>query len=219
MGRPTTIEDQKILDAAREVFLEKGISATTEEVAQRAGISQGSIFKHFKSKQVLFLAAMKAARDREDWVKFLKERSQEVGLRQALTELGVTILAFLSQILPLVLQSWSNRGEFGLPEGMDSGRSGPAQAMGEIVEFLEGEMRAGRLRSQDPWFVMRAFSGSLQGYVLMKLILKHPLPRAWTPEEYVRGIVDTLWFGIGPEPGAPAKQNRAVKPPAKARDR
>ena len=50
MARPTVIRDEQILDAARIVFLERGVLATTAEVAQRAQVSEGSLFKRFKTK-------------------------------------------------------------------------------------------------------------------------------------------------------------------------
>mgnify|MGYP001134528590 CR=1 FL=1 len=58
MARPTSIDDDQILTAARAVFLEHGIRGTTLEVAQRAGVSEGSIFKRWKTKEELFHAAM-----------------------------------------------------------------------------------------------------------------------------------------------------------------
>ena len=58
MARPTSIKDETIVAAAREVFLERGIQATTAEVAERAGVSEGSVFKRFKTKSELFRAAM-----------------------------------------------------------------------------------------------------------------------------------------------------------------
>ena len=47
-----------ILSAARAVFLERGAMGTTSEVAARAGVSEGTIFNRFKSKEMLFRAAM-----------------------------------------------------------------------------------------------------------------------------------------------------------------
>jgi hypothetical protein len=41
MARPVTISDEQILDAARAVFTEKGPRATTAEIAERAGVSEG----------------------------------------------------------------------------------------------------------------------------------------------------------------------------------
>ncbi|MEV7010906.1 TetR/AcrR family transcriptional regulator [Streptosporangium sp. NPDC051022] len=49
----------RILAAAEEVFAEKGPSASTEEVAARAGVAIGTVFKHFPTKQDLLRAIMK----------------------------------------------------------------------------------------------------------------------------------------------------------------
>ncbi|MEO6418509.1 MAG: helix-turn-helix domain-containing protein, partial [Polyangiaceae bacterium] len=57
-GRPPTISDDRLLEAAREVFLARGIRATTAEVAERAHVSEGTIFHRYKTKDALFSAAM-----------------------------------------------------------------------------------------------------------------------------------------------------------------
>ncbi|WP_326821849.1 TetR/AcrR family transcriptional regulator [Streptosporangium sp. NBC_01756] len=49
----------RILAAAAAVFAEKGPSASTDEVAVRAGLAIGTVFKHFPTKQALLQAIMK----------------------------------------------------------------------------------------------------------------------------------------------------------------
>jgi AcrR family transcriptional regulator len=49
----------RILAAAEEVFAEQGPAASTEEVAARAGLAIGTIFRHFPTKQELLRAIMK----------------------------------------------------------------------------------------------------------------------------------------------------------------
>ena len=51
-GRPPTITSERLLDVARDVFLECGIRATTQDVAERAGVSEGVLFHRFKSKDI-----------------------------------------------------------------------------------------------------------------------------------------------------------------------
>ena len=47
---------EEILQAAREVFAEKGfLAATMEEIAQRAGFSKGAIYFYFRSKEEILL--------------------------------------------------------------------------------------------------------------------------------------------------------------------
>ena len=49
----------RILAAAEEVFTEQGASASTEEVARRAGVAIGTVFRHFPAKDDLLRAIMK----------------------------------------------------------------------------------------------------------------------------------------------------------------
>src|ERR1700712_5027520 len=50
---------QELLDAALDLFVEKGFAATrSEEVAARAGVSKGTLFLYFQSKEELFKAVV-----------------------------------------------------------------------------------------------------------------------------------------------------------------
>ncbi|HWP11684.1 MAG TPA: TetR/AcrR family transcriptional regulator [Ramlibacter sp.] len=50
----------ELLDAALDLFVEKGFAATrAEEVAARAGVSKGTLFLYFPSKEDLFKAAVR----------------------------------------------------------------------------------------------------------------------------------------------------------------
>jgi TetR/AcrR family transcriptional regulator len=50
----------ELLAAALELFVEKGYAATrVEEVAQRAGVSKGTLFLYFSSKEELFKAVVR----------------------------------------------------------------------------------------------------------------------------------------------------------------
>lgn len=54
-GKKMTPKKQSIMDAAIELMAEKGYDgASTSEIAQKAGVSEASIFKHFKTKKNLF---------------------------------------------------------------------------------------------------------------------------------------------------------------------
>ena len=52
---------QELLNAALELFVEKGFSATrSEEVAARAGVSKGTLYLYFPSKEELFKAVVRS---------------------------------------------------------------------------------------------------------------------------------------------------------------
>lgn len=53
MARPLT-KKSEVIDAALALFMRKGIKATTtRDIALRAGISEGTIYRHFESKEEL----------------------------------------------------------------------------------------------------------------------------------------------------------------------
>ncbi|MFQ5709598.1 MAG: TetR/AcrR family transcriptional regulator [bacterium] len=53
MARPLT-KKSELIDAALALFMRKGIKATTtRDIALRAGISEGTIYRHFESKDEL----------------------------------------------------------------------------------------------------------------------------------------------------------------------
>jgi Bacterial regulatory proteins, tetR family len=58
MARTPKITNEAILAVAQQLFLEQGEKASTLEIANKAGISEASIFKRFATKQALFLAAI-----------------------------------------------------------------------------------------------------------------------------------------------------------------
>lgn len=52
---------EALLDAARRVFAERGYGpASVEEIARTAGVSVGSVYVHFTSKEALFTALLEA---------------------------------------------------------------------------------------------------------------------------------------------------------------
>lgn len=56
-GEQMTEKQTRILRSAVEVFAEKGYSgAATSEIAQRAGVAEGTIFRHYKTKKDLLFS-------------------------------------------------------------------------------------------------------------------------------------------------------------------
>src|SRR5262245_31041477 len=129
MARTPVITDEQILDAARQVFLERGFGATTAEVARRAGVAEGSVFKRFPTKHKLFSSAMFPSVVEPRWVARLDERIGHGEVRSHLREIGVEVLEFFRQIIPLMMMSWSNPGPDGLPELLSQPNPPPLVAM------------------------------------------------------------------------------------------
>ena len=64
----------ELLDAALDLFVEKGYAATrSEEVAARAGVSKGTLYLYFENKEELFKAVV-----RENMVRHQTEGAEEI---------------------------------------------------------------------------------------------------------------------------------------------
>lgn len=202
MARPVSIKDETIIEAARQVFLERGIKATTAEVAERAGISEGTIFKRYKSKVDLFRAAMGEHLTQPDWTRQLLARVGQGRIEDNLFDIGMGVIAFFRELMPLMMMSWSNPAPNGLPGPLAGPNPPPMRALKLLTGYFEAEMREGRLRRQDAEIVARTFLGGLNNFVFFEVLYRahNELPLA--AETYVRGLVQLLWAGIAPIPHA-----------------
>ena len=203
-GRPPVISDERLLDTARNVFLEHGIRATTAEVALRARISEGTIFHRFKSKDALFRAAMRV---QPETMAALAEsfmpRVGEPDLRAAIVELANRVIELVRLVLPLAMMSWSNPSSDYSIEKMvnrQAALDGPRRA---LVAFLQGEMDAGRLLPSNVQVMSRLFVGGLKDYCMTEL-LQPDDPLRPPAAAFVDGLVDLLF----PPPPAPRPVRR-----------
>jgi AcrR family transcriptional regulator len=194
MARPIHIDDKRLLAIARALFLEKGAAATTEEIARRAGIAQGSIFRRYKTKEELFHAAMLS--EPPEWIANLQERARTLDLPDALIQTGLEIIAFQRKVLPVMVVTWTHRKTFVAPRGFGGPEAFPGRAGAELIAFFGTQIQAGKLRARNPMELAAAYMGALASYVLIELVRgKHPLPA----EQFVEGFVRLLWSGIRPE--------------------
>jgi AcrR family transcriptional regulator len=56
----------RLVEAAREVFREQGYDASLDEVAKRAGVGPGTLYRHFPNRDALLDAIMQSWVDRVD---------------------------------------------------------------------------------------------------------------------------------------------------------
>jgi len=202
MARPKSIDDEQILEAAREVFLEEGIQATTAEIAERAGISEGTIYRRFSTKHELFVAAMDIPHPPQ-WVRTLREVDEDDDLREALEQISLEAIAFFEEIIPKITMVICNLGEEQLFQS--ESEAPPLRALKPTIRFFERERSRGRIRGCDPEITARMFLGSLFHFAFSQVIGINdflPMPR----ETYARGIVDNLLEGLRapPTPAADA---------------
>ena len=217
MGRPASISDEQILEAARAVFLEHGVQSSAAEIARRAGVSEGTIFRRFATKHELFMAAM-GVDEEPAWLRRVEqptELADQQDLEATLRELGHEMLDFFDELIPRAsaIRSAMGHEQATAPTGSrddDVPCGPPRRGLKAMTNFLYRHQRAGLLRPCDPEIAARLFLGAMHHYAYWDYIGFNdfmPMPRP----TYVRGVVDALIRGLAPMPLAPPHR-RAAEP-------
>lgn len=129
----------RVLDAAEQVFADRGTGASTEEIARQAGVGVGTVFRHFPTKAALLEAV---------FVGRLTRLGEQAAALSASEEPGPAFFTFIA----LVVDQASSKNAFAdalaaagvNAQAVASGVSGEfAEAM---TALLSNAQRAGAVR-------------------------------------------------------------------------
>jgi AcrR family transcriptional regulator len=154
---------RQILDGARTVFLAQGFDAASMgEIARVAGVSKGTLYVYFDSKERLFQEIVQEqCRSQAEQVFALDSEDHDVAT--VLTRLGRDFLRFLCRpnaVSPLrTVISIADR----MPEvGKTFYETGPAFGIARVAHYLEDQVAAGVLAIDDCELAAAQFLDSCQ---------------------------------------------------------
>lgn len=181
---------QQILEGARKVFLHKGFEGSSmQDVAREAGVSKGTLYVYFDSKEAVFAAIVGRECGRmQDTVRRIGTASGDV--REELAQIGRNILASLMADEVIA----SMRMMIGAAERFPTlahrvYEAGPRGLKQALEEYLEMRARSGDLAVEDPVDSAALFVDMLvSGLQRRALLMKPPL----SPEEVERHITRRL---------------------------
>ena len=125
-GRRKQARPAELLQAALDLFVEKGYAATrVEEIAARAGVSKGTLFLYFASKEDLFKAVV-----RDTIASHLNEWQQELAAFNGSS----------TELLTACLQAWCERMVLTKASGVTKLMFSEAQNFPEVAHFYEQEV-------------------------------------------------------------------------------
>jgi AcrR family transcriptional regulator len=148
-GRPSKGAREAILTAALEVIGEQGLARlTTREVARRAGVSEASVFYHYRDKVSLLQAVTLAALEPLKALDLDPAAGQSArSLSQTLLAIGTALEGFFDGALPILEMVQADpaiRTEFA--HRLSRGNYGPHRGVGFVSEHLGGMVDLGRVR-------------------------------------------------------------------------
>jgi AcrR family transcriptional regulator len=161
-GRPPAGGREAILAAALRLLRERGIArVTSREVAALAGVSEASVFYHYKDRAGLLQAVFEHGLEP---LQALASRGGLAGadLHDVLTRYAHTLDGFLDQALPVMAAAQSDTAlRDAMAAYMTEQDLGPHRGVGALVDSLAAEQAAGRVRTGvDPRAVAMLFVGA-----------------------------------------------------------
>ena len=162
---------QQILDGARRVFLAQGFDgASMGEIARAAGVSKGTLYVYFDSKEKLFEALTHSERSSLAEVLFSLDEDEE-DLSVVLKRLGVSLLEHM--IAPDHISSV--RMVIGAADKFPSFaqsfyEAGPACGASRLQAYLDRRVAAGRLAVADTGLAAEQFLNLCSAGILKRAL-------------------------------------------------
>ena len=167
-----TAKRQQLMDGARRVFLEHGFDgASVGDIVRAAGISKGTLYAYFPSKEKLFETLVFEDKRKQAEVVCLLDESDEDIVR-VLTKLGTSLVDMLGkpEHLALVRIVIGAAGKF--PEiGRAFYEAGPRYGIDRLAQYLRKMTEKGVLNVPDAELGARQFLALCKAGCHVQLLL------------------------------------------------
>lgn len=190
----------KILEAAVEIFSTKGYSASsTSEIAQKAGVAEGTIFRHYKTKKDLLLSIvgpimtkMVAPLFMRDFVKQVIHTNYE-NFEDFLRSIILNRMEFVRKNLPIIkimLHEIPFHDEL-KTQIIDDVASKIGEQFSTIIKHYQ---QKGQIIELPSMSVIRLCVTTIIGFLLSRYLL---LPdKDWDDEQEIRITIDFIMHGL-----------------------
>jgi AcrR family transcriptional regulator len=198
---------QEVLEAARELFFERGYRGTTiQEIAARAGYSKRTVYLDFLNKDELFIAV--CAEGGELILGDLERvRDADPPLVEAVDRMLETFVAFsrehdgyfrmiFSEATPEIVANCSPALRAQVAELERA-------CLQVLVGCVERAVAEGLIGPVDPWDVAGILVGTATGIILLSMGGSQTVYSLKTREVLVRQAVHAYWLGLRVQGAAP----------------
>jgi TetR/AcrR family transcriptional repressor of mexJK operon len=222
-ARDVLLREQRLLDVATELFLERGFKrASMDEIARRAGASKQTLYARYPSKSALFEAIVE--RKSTQIFEAIGPLSDEAPIRETLIRFGVT---FLDRILTPEARGLHRVVTAECVEFPELGelfwKLGPGRMHARLAEYLETQRVSGLIQCESCTRAVESLMGLLVSPILLRTNLGLPTPHtrsqaqraAWathTVDLFLRSVQNET--GAGAHSAAHAKHPRTRQPPS-----
>ena len=193
----TKMREQQILDAALKVFSGKGFAeATTTEIAQEAGVAEGTIYNYYRSKRELLIAVVKTFIMTESFLNIFEQAGETdyptfltAVMNNRMDFIGDTEKSRLLLLMSEILRDPELRAIYD--------RQVIKPVMNQMEKYLEIKAVKGDFRSVNTGVVTRALGGMVLGMLLLTLLEGESSPLKSMPRQNLAAeMVQLVMKGI-----------------------
>jgi AcrR family transcriptional regulator len=190
VSKPAVEETRlRILTATRELYALKGSrGTTTREVAERAGVNEATLFRHFGTKQQLLSAMLDHFTESSSYIHAIEALKEIAGLEAQLHALGLAAIETMKRKEDIMKVGMAE--EISNPDGLACAWRAPVEARMAVTNFMREKIESGELRG-DPEPLARVFMSLFFAYVMARKLWNEPDQ----PEDAVRLCVDIFLNG------------------------
>ena len=191
----------ELMSAALDLFVERGFAATRlDEVAARAGVSKGTLYLYFSSKEELFKAVIRSGivpliERGERLLNDHRGTSAEL-LREIVfnwwASVGTTQLGGIPKLMFSECRNFPEIGKFYYEEVISRGHL-------LVQSVLERGMKSGEFRPMDANYAMRMILAPLVYLLLWRHSFDFCDSKRVDPEKYLDQHLDMVVNGLGPD--------------------
>ncbi|MDG2521466.1 TetR/AcrR family transcriptional regulator [Caulobacter segnis] len=175
-GQIDEAKTEAILDAAADVFAERGLAAPMEAIARRAGVSKQTLYNRYRSKNDLVRALVIQKSDQI--IGSLHARDAAAPPREVLADFARNMLNLANSKSPVFLRTIiQSAGE--MPDlAQEVFEAGPLRSRLELAAYLAEQTRLGRLSAAEPEQAAEFFAGMVTGQRQLRALLGLNKPMA-----------------------------------------
>ncbi|MFG2500004.1 TetR/AcrR family transcriptional regulator [Streptomyces sp. NPDC048441] len=191
----------RILDAAHDLMLTIGLArATTKEIAKAAGCSEAALYKHFASKEELFVGVLQERLPRlGPLLRRLAEDPGERPVEENLAEIARLASHFYAQSFPIAASLYAEtRLKRRHADSMQEMGTGPHVPIEALDAYLRAERDAGRIAPGADTFAAASLllgACAQRAFAYDSMIGKEPPQPV---DEFAAALARTLLAGISP---------------------
>jgi len=194
--KPRINRKEQILQFATEAFSRDGYDkVTVKQLADRCGITEPAVYRHFASKDAIYIAVLESLRDRLEYQELFSELEKENDLEAILKSIARHIIAFYTEnadMYRLLL--------YAALRGHDRAKRIFELIRGPYVKFLQKQLdrlqAAGLVVEKHNEITARCFVGMVFDCAMGFSLWKGLQGKAYDPDEtvgnnipiYVRGL-------------------------------